>query len=123
MKKDQDGFINFDADPVISDAIGAGRQRSAARKMTPAQRRKAERDHARNRMNLDIPEDLSKTLETLAEELHVSISSLAVYLMDRALEGIDMDALREAREPIRAMRFEFVLPHKKVKKNRLERNR
>lgn len=113
MKKQENGLIDFSSsvDPEIESAILQGRTRAAGRHLSPAQRRKAEKDRARNRLNLDMPEDLSTDLEALAAQLGVSVSSLAVYLLDQVIDTVDLAALEAAREHTRSMRFEYIMPH------------
>lgn len=114
MKKDPGGFIDFGGlDPDIEGAIGAGRQRQAARHMTPAQRRKAEKDRARNRRMIDIPPDLESQLESMAAELSVPFSSLVTWILSETMEVLDIDEMRGLREPSRSMRYEYILPYQK----------
>ena len=71
-----------------------------ARRMTPAQRKKAEKDRQRSKVTYDWPEELIREVERLAREVYYCPAShLAAAL---ALEGLA--AVREGRLDIRGMR-------------------
>jgi hypothetical protein len=79
-------------DPAVEAAIGrddpyARIQRQ--RKLTPAQRRRAERDAARSRVQWDLPEDLIALIETMAAETYrCPPSHLAALLMIAGLRQL-----------------------------------
>lgn len=106
-KKRDEGYINFGGalDPVVSNLLS----KSGDKQLTPAQRKRKAADRARNRRVLDISPELDSQLEKLAEELGCPVSSLAVYLIQRGLSVTTEDELKEARQPTRSMRFEYVL--------------
>jgi len=71
-----------------------------ARRMTPAQRKKAEKDRQRSKVTYDWPEELIREVERLAREVYYCPAShLAAAL---AIDGLE--AVREGRLDIRAMR-------------------
>lgn len=119
VKKSENGLIDFSkADDSIYPVIEAGRRREAGRHMTAAQRRRAEKDRARNTRRIDLDPSLEGEIETLANDLGCSFSALARYLMDKALDSTDLVELRDAREPIRSMRYEFTLRYSRKRKNK-----
>ena len=79
MKNDTDGFTSFDnlpgMDPAVESLLGQGqrRQHEARLPRNERSRKKKERERAEkrkpNRINLDIPVDLKKRLEQLAESI------------------------------------------------------
>ncbi len=92
------------------DPVFGGLERvRRARNMTPGQRRKAEKDARRNRVMIDLPKELEAVLDRIAAELSVPRSQVASYLMLLGLWAAEIDELREAREPSRSMRYEYIL--------------
>lgn len=111
MKKDTGSFRSFgDVDPAVNEILQESQQRAANRARTPAQRRKAARDAARNKITIDLAPSTTAQLRALAEELSVPISGLAGYLLARALGEIPTEEIERARVPSRSMRYEYVLP-------------
>lgn len=92
-------------DPVF----GALDRVRRARNQTPGQRKKADKDAKRNRVMVDLPEELEEALDRIAERLSVPRSQVATWLMLRGLEHARIEELVDAREPSRSMRFEFNL--------------
>lgn len=95
-------------DPVY----GRLHKMTQARNMTPAQRRKAENDAARNRVMFDISPELEDAIDQLAEQLSAPKSQIASYLMLIGLQGlVDGTAkpIEAARQISRSMRYEHVL--------------
>jgi len=117
--KDEKGLIDFSAlNPDVTSAIGQGRKRAVGRGLSPAQRRKAQKDAARNTRKIDLPPDLETELESMAANLGVSWSGLAVWLMARGLETSTMAEIEQDRKPIRSMRYEYALPYQRKSKHK-----
>lgn len=90
------------------DPIFGGLERvRRARNLTPGQRRKAARDAERNRVMIDLPEELEAALDRIASQLSVPRSQVASYLMLLGLWAAELDEMQAAREPSRSMRYEF----------------
>lgn len=111
MKKDENGLIDFSAlDPDVSGAISQGRKRAAGRALTPAQRRRAGREANRVRITIDVPsQEYKDYLESWAENLSVSLSSLLIYLIAVGSFTATDEQLREHRVPTRSMRYDYLL--------------
>jgi len=95
-------------DPIY----GNQERRKRARNMTKAERRRAEKQAARNRVMLDLPVEVEEVLEMWAEEHSCPKSQVAAYLIlagARAVQRGDVKALRDVRRLSRSMRYEFVL--------------
>jgi hypothetical protein len=94
----------------ISEA-GLESQLARQRARTPGQRRKAKRDQTRNRLLIDLPEELIVLIDRLVEEEGVSKSRFVGFMTILGLykmldEGID---LNEYKTPPRSPRFEYAL--------------
>lgn len=102
-------------DPAVETALGKPPGRGSiyermrrAKEMTPAQRRKAQRDKERNRVMLDLPPDLDDLLEMLSQEERVSKSQFASYLLLLGLSAFEKNNnFNWLKTPTRSMRFEF----------------
>jgi hypothetical protein len=87
----QQGFTGFDdltgVDPAVESLLGQGERRQDEARLPKAKRsqRKKERERAQkrlaNRVNLDLPVDLKKRLETLAKKEGVPVSQLVAFLL------------------------------------------
>lgn len=82
-----------------------------ARKMTPAQRKKAERDRKRSRVTFDWPADLVKRMEGLAAQHGVPVSQLAGLLALYALNDVDAGRIDIGahKRPTTTPRYEWLL--------------
>lgn len=107
--------MQLDSDPAVETHLGKPdvyERIARARKMTPSQRRKAERDAARNKITLDLPEALTDTLETLARDVYqCPPSHLAAVLLKAGFDAIQegrLDVFR-LRKPSRVPRYEWFL--------------
>ena len=104
----------FDIDPAVEAALGPSQANQPAtvydhiaklRKMTPAQRKKAQRDAARNRVGVDLPASVSSIVDVLADTFDVPKSqALAFFFMygaQQLLQGqINMNwAITGSRSP------------------------
>jgi hypothetical protein len=87
----QKGFTGFDdlpgVDPAVESLLGQGQRRQVESHLPKIERshRKNERERAQkrlaNRINLDLPVDLKKRLETLAKKEGVPVSQLVAFLL------------------------------------------
>ena len=85
----------------ISEA-GLESQLARQRARTPGQRRKAKRDQARNRLLIDLPQDLIALIDRLVEEEGVSKSRFVGFMTILGLykmldEGIDLNEYKTSR--------------------------
>ena len=60
-----------------------------ARRMTPAQRKQAQRDQKRNKKTYDLPEGITSQVETLAEQHGVPPSHLVALLLQHGLQAVE----------------------------------
>src|SRR4030065_2968762 len=60
-----------------------------ARRMTPAQRKQAQRDQKRNKKHYDVPEVITSQVETLAEQHGVPPSHLVALLLKVGLQAVE----------------------------------
>ena len=60
-----------------------------ARRMTPAQRKQAQRDQKRNKKTYDLPEGLTSQVEMLAEKHGVPPSHLVALLLKHGLQAVE----------------------------------
>ena len=60
-----------------------------ARRMTPAQRKQAQRDQKRNKKTYDLPEVITSQEETLAEQHGVPPSHLVALLLKVGLQAVE----------------------------------
>ena len=60
-----------------------------ARRMTPAQRKQAQRDQKRNKKTYDLPEGLTSQVEMLAEKHGVPPSHLVALLLKQGLQAVE----------------------------------
>jgi hypothetical protein len=104
-------------DPAVQAALGPRRDDvysriERARKMTPAQRKKAERDAARSKVTYDLPAPLIEKLERMAHDVYqVPPSHLAALLIMAGLQAVQQGSLDvyARRVPSRVPRFEWFL--------------
>ncbi len=96
----------------VNDPVFGGLERlRRARNMTPAQRRKAQKDKDRSKATYDLPQEMIARITSMAEEHKVPASQLAALLMYKGLLMLDdgMFNLREHMRPTRSPRFDWVL--------------
>ena len=60
-----------------------------ARRMTPAQRKQAQRDQKRNKKTYDLPEVITSQVEMLAEQHGVPPSHLVALLLKHGLQAVE----------------------------------
>ena len=60
-----------------------------ARRMTPAQRKQAQRDQKRNKKTYDLPEGITEKVETLASTHGVPPSHLVALLLKVGLQAVE----------------------------------
>ena len=83
-----------------------------ARKMTPSQRKKAERDAARSKVTYDIPAELIKRVEMMARDVYrCPPSHLAALLIRAGLKAVEEGRLNvyDHQIPSRVPRFDWFL--------------
>jgi hypothetical protein len=111
-------FGNFPAaDPAVETLLGQGERRQAEARLPKQerQRKKKERERARKRLagrvNLDLPPELKKRLETLAKKEGVPISQLAAFLLYEPLHKLETreTSLWGYKLPSGCPKFEFTL--------------
>lgn len=97
-----------------------------ARNMTPGQRRKAERDKARNKVTRDQRPELQAVLERIAAKESIPISQAEEVLIIAGLEAMlrgELDFHKIPHRPSRSPRYDFVLVLPDVPEVRNERSR
>lgn len=118
VQKDRQPFpINSnELDPAVTTVMGAPKsketiydQMARAKRLTPAQRKKAQKDKMRHRVMFDLPEGLDDVLEMLSYEEVVSKSQLASFLIIKGLQEIEKAGMKINWEkvPIRSLRFDY----------------
>ncbi len=118
VQKDRQPFpINSsELDPAVTSVMGAPKsketiydQMARVKRMTPAQRKKAQKDKLRHRVMFDLSEDLDDVLEMLSHEEVVSKSQLASFLIIKGLHEIEKSGMKNDWEkvPIRSLRFDY----------------
>src|SRR3972149_7218239 len=60
-----------------------------ARRMTPAERKQAQRDQKRNKKTYDLPEGITSQVELLAEQHGVPPSHLVLLLLKVGLQAVE----------------------------------
>lgn len=105
-------------DPAVESALGKPPVRGSiyerlrrAKEMTPAQRRKAERDRNRSKETFDLPEWLVEAVAQIAETHGVPKSNVAAHLLAAGLKEllngqINLDWMKKAS---RSPRYEGLL--------------
>lgn len=108
--------IDSDVDPAVTTALGTPERGiydrlARAKKMTPAQRRKAERDRMRSKETYDLPKWLTEAVERIAQAYGVPKSNVAAHLLAAGLRDIleGKINLRWVRKISRSPRFEGLL--------------
>ncbi len=91
--------------PEVGDVLRDDLARQAQRRMT----RKQLRDAARTKVTIDLPDDLRRNLDQIADRLSVPLSQVYRWLLLRGLEVTSIDELEAYRISSRSMRYEFVL--------------
>lgn len=91
MNRNTKGLTSFEelpgVDPAVESLLGQGQRRQDEARLPRIERsrRKKERERAEkrkpNRINLDLPVDLKKRLENLANKEGVPISQLVAFLL------------------------------------------
>lgn len=111
------GFIDLGAiDPGVESLLTSQAARKASRAATPAARKKAQKDRARNRRSIDIPPALESSLAALADEMGVPFSNLVAYILATSLPYLDIAEIERARQFSRSMRYEYILEIPGVKR-------
>ncbi len=105
-------------DPAVADLLSDMDRRKRLTSLPKALRKKARKDAARHKVGLDLTIPLHESLRQIADQEHISISSLAAFF---ALRGIDeyqagkID-LAPFKRLSRSARFEYVLDLTKLEK-------
>ncbi len=99
-------------DPAIKSVLGEdplyGRM-AKERNMTASQRKRAKADRERNRVMIDMPEDLQEVVDRIAEAEGLPRSQVVSWLLAIGLQHFDRGEMIDARVPSRSMRWEFTL--------------
>lgn len=99
-------------DPAIKSALGEdplyGRM-AKERNMTASQRKRAKADRERNRVMIDMPEDLQEVVDRIAEGDGLPRSQVVSWLLAIGLQHFERGEMIDARVPSRSMRWEFTL--------------
>jgi len=84
-----------DLDPAVENALGTPAKRGSiygriarVKEMTPAQRRKAEKDRARTKETYDLPAWLIEAIEQIARKYGVPKSNVAAHLLTAGLRDV-----------------------------------
>lgn len=101
-------------DPAVMAALGDFEQREKMAALPARERTKVKRDRARNGTRLrafDLHPAVFAALRTRAEREKVSMSNLAVFLLERGLAEIESGALDlyEHKVVARSLQFEYRL--------------
>lgn len=105
----------FGSDPAVETVLGkmddVYSRTAKLRKLTPGQRRKAERDADRSTVTLDMPEGILAQLRQAAQSEGVSVSGLATLLLQVGLREMAAGRfeLFPYKRPTRSPRFEWGL--------------
>lgn len=99
----QQGFTGFDdlrgVDPAVESLLGQGERRQAESRLPKNERsqKKKERDRAQKRLakriNLDLPLDLKKHLESLAKKEGVPVSQLVAFLVYDPVQQLEKHSI------------------------------
>jgi hypothetical protein len=92
-----------------ADAVADGEAREMVRGMTAAQRKEAQRQAARVRTTLDMPDWLKDELMRVADREQTTASSLASFLIARGLRGLRRGEVQLRKMPSESPRFEFLI--------------
>ena len=95
-------------DPLYGRMAAQARR---ARRMTPAQRKQAQRDQARNKKTYDLPEGITSQVELLAEQHGIPPSHLVALLLKQGLQAVEDGQLdiREYKVRSPVPRYEWFL--------------
>ncbi len=104
-------------DPAVENALGSPSgfysQLARIKKMTPTQRKKAERDRQRNRITIDLSKDIEDILDMFSESESVPKSQLTVFLILLGLQSLEekgSGSISWAKQPSRGLRYLYELP-------------
>lgn len=106
---------SIEIDPAVANLIDEGKQRQEERSLSPADRRKLikerEKTRRRNRKVLDLPEQITKRLEQLAEKYGCPESQIAAFLLQQGFQNLDDEAIdfTPYLEASRSPRYRFNL--------------
>lgn len=101
----------IELDPAVAAVLGDGQRRAQQRKMTPAQRKRAARDSARQRVTMEMDPRIVSLVQQIADAEKCSPASVATILLKDALARYAADEiglgdnLRSSRSP----RYEWVV--------------
>lgn len=104
-----DAAVEAALDPLYDELAEA---RKRARNMTPAQRKKLQKDAQRNRAMFDLPDYLMRIIDQIAEENSCPKSQVAAYLMVAGLHAMDNNIITGPgwnRKISKSMRYDYTL--------------
>ena len=103
MKNDTHGLTSFESlpgmDPAVESLLGQGQRRQVESHLPKNERshKKKERERAQkrlsNRINLDLPMDLKKRLEQMANKEGVPVSQLVAFLLYEPVQQLEKKAI------------------------------
>jgi len=99
-------------DPAVAALLREGKKRERTRRMTPAERKKAKKDAARSKATYDLPPEIIKTINAVAEREKCSASSVAAFLLTYGIQLLARGSINPAshkRDARRSIRFEYTL--------------
>lgn len=98
-------------DPAVADILSQFKKRDQLAGLSPADRKRARRNLARNRITIDVPAKLEAAIQQAAQREGVSASALITFLTRQALAQLQRGELdlEPFKRPSRSMRFEFIL--------------
>jgi len=74
-------------DPAVHAVVTDGQRREKMRQMSPAERRKYQKDKERSKVTYDMPPDLIDAVAEIARREGCSTSAAAAFLLTRAVQA------------------------------------
>lgn len=96
-------------DPAVAAILGDGDKRDRERHMSASERKESQRQAARVRLVLDVPEWLRDAVMQEAERRGASASSMAALLLAAGLREVHAGRVEVRRSPSDSPRFEWII--------------
>ena len=115
MPKDNQTQRRSAIDPAVAELLGTMEQKASDRSLPrdDRRRRKKEREkaRARNRVMLDLPQEMEARIKDLAEKHECPISQIAALLIWQGLKDLDSGRLNPGvyKKPSRSPRYTWNL--------------
>ncbi len=105
-------------DPAVADLLSDMDRRKRLTSLPKALQKKARREAARHKVGLDLTIILHESLRQIADQEHISISSLAAFFSARGIEDYRAGKIDLApyKRLSRSARFEYILDLTKMEK-------